>query len=412
MASCNDQSFRFIERSGRFKNPKADVQRFMNRLLAFPLECQSDLFELYVRLVSNEVKKATQEGKYKGKNCDMPGTSKVVETELIVDLGNDDKVNICCLEIDRGLSWAAALAKRSTETKLLEDEFKRNKTGEADYTLKFYVRKEPILGQSIVQPCLVMLPSKAPRDSEYVKVKCWKPNVPMSQPTYVELKKWYKPVQDDKFVEKLWNEWYKRCAKSCAHFGGCEAGEKCTFGKRVEHRYVLTGAVFPIWNMVDGLDHGVIVKPDGTSVKVVTNVIRVNVLDDQEVSSRLVGLELPQGSVDMVRDFFKNLIPGSVKTAFSSRDPAAKVKPEILKLLQSSIAELQAEKNVAQTPVHTSGENIRNFGQRSRSLSSVSTSGGDVETRSTACCHHDDDDVEDERTKKTGLDSDSDDDFE
>jgi len=41
------QVFRFCDRSGPGHAPKADVTRFLNRLLAFPLQVQQQLFDLF-----------------------------------------------------------------------------------------------------------------------------------------------------------------------------------------------------------------------------------------------------------------------------------------------------------------------------------------------------------------------------
>jgi len=41
------QVFRFSDRSGPGHGPRADVTRFLNRLLAFPLQVQQQLFDLF-----------------------------------------------------------------------------------------------------------------------------------------------------------------------------------------------------------------------------------------------------------------------------------------------------------------------------------------------------------------------------
>ena len=69
-----------------FNYPRGDVTRFLNRLLAFPLSVQKDLFDLFMTCVDIEIKDAKAAGKFKGGNCDLPGTAEVTETEDLLDL--------------------------------------------------------------------------------------------------------------------------------------------------------------------------------------------------------------------------------------------------------------------------------------------------------------------------------------
>ena len=331
----NEARFVFSERSSGL--PKADVQRFMNRLLGFPLNVQSDLFDLFQHCVSEEVREAKSTGKYKGGQSDIPGVAQIkrsfslldvdagviygesAETHSSSSLGGAlsmDSGSILqhkVIEVNRGMSLESAKAKKNEENAALAAEAGAAAPGrkaKTDYECRFYMRREASAAHGRPQPCLAVVPKKS-RNLD-IKVKVWKPNVPMSRQTLRDFNRLYQKVspRDEEELFEEWSLWYDHCGSNCAHFEGCDAGLRCQFGRRVEQRHILTGPVLDVWHELDELTK----EDEG---KAAIKVLRVDCSDGIGGHRRLVGLEVPEKYIEDVKRHLRSKSPGSVLPALT-----------------------------------------------------------------------------------------------
>jgi hypothetical protein len=280
------------------------------------------------------------------------------------------------------LPWALAVEKqRALTVKLAEEAAKRGDAASAEEAV-FFMRSEPSAAHGRAQPSLAVVPKARPRNGDfkirgaraikkrggsrvwaipflYIIVRAlvflnlsltwcaagvwtcvlssvWKPNVPMSRPTFAEFTRWNKraarategapPGDGWAALGREWQAWYDHTGRHCAHFAGCDASQAaggggfCKFGRRNKVHHVLTGPVLDFWAELDDLTK----DRDG---KAALNVVRVNVKDhsgqpggggggsETPPTRRLVGLEVPERALGVVLAHIAKKGPGSTKPA-------------------------------------------------------------------------------------------------
>eukprot|EP00622_Pseudochattonella_farcimen_P000921 FR735506.1.p1 GENE.FR735506.1~~FR735506.1.p1 ORF type:complete len:204 (-),score=22.18 FR735506.1:60-671(-) len=165
----------------------------------------------------------------------------------------------------------------------------------------------------------------------------WRPNLGgQTYPDGYKFKRNYRKISGKKDLNSakaLWSRWYDHCEHQCHHMGGCGVLD-CQDGTRMVHRHVLCGNVFEVWAEAEKAASKY-EEPDKKSIKVVRVLL--------EDGSRMVGLELPQRSVDSVLDHLNT--KARKRTAKTdSRDAARPVVADIKELLRRNVNAIVSER--------------------------------------------------------------------
>uniref|UniRef100_A0A7S3B866 Uncharacterized protein n=1 Tax=Haptolina ericina TaxID=156174 RepID=A0A7S3B866_9EUKA len=300
------------------------VKMMLNRILGMEVGMQNKIFTHFTANLEHEVKMAKENHRYDEGVVDIRGQTVRVEQGFPQTLGKDAKAFIELkhykLGVDRGIDFGMAC-------KMLDE--KKAQNGGALYPHEgFHRSSRAIIGreQEDVRGYAMLLQKPIPAYAlNPVPIfKVYRPSTGLGANVV-----WadfggngrFKDVSGDDAI-KGWGRLYKDALTVCSHGPRCKHGSLCQVGRRVESKHILTGSVLPYWasiQQVVGFDWA---GADGSKRVSRMKIVRVRITDENGVEQRLVGVEIAENKVNVL----KNLLSGAAAGAGSS---SADVKPDV-----------------------------------------------------------------------------------
>jgi len=235
-----------------------DMSKFLNRILGMHVEKQNLLFKYFSDTLAAIISQAKRTGRYDQGILDVGMTQEdhveLVKTHTFVrkHATGTAKIELHVLQVERGMSWEAALARNSELT-----------GADEGFWLSHQVRnnkKTAILALMDESSRKLKSNVAADKRKDAKLFYVYRPNTgqQVKQETLSELKKKYKYVSPDE-CEPHWNAQFKSSAKVCSHAywkGNCKnrtLGLECEVGVRRKTYNVLTGSVLSVWTAVESV---------------------------------------------------------------------------------------------------------------------------------------------------------------
>lgn len=259
-----------VPRSSRKSGESDVIKKFLNRLLAIPIQDQQTLFLYFEAILNEEMRREMySEGQI--------SFSKVSREREPVELWKDDISGLETIRhdllMDRGTSWDEALSLLQSQSTEIE-------------TNGFYQSKRPLRGSSIHPVCLILL-SKTSKKFGIIRPATGKATAELFEH---EIKSKYVSISSESAKER-WESSFETSQATCIHGGGCQLGSKCIVGRRLLPTTLLSGSVVRIWDVLELVLH----KHERTLTRVERSmrVLRIDSLDGDSGQS-VVGLRYPR----------------------------------------------------------------------------------------------------------------------
>ncbi|GBG27653.1 Protein strawberry notch-like 1 [Hondaea fermentalgiana] len=269
---------------------RKSVKKFLNKLLGLPIHLQAFLFEYFTATLDSIVEQAKLDGTFDEGVSDVHANSvSAAQAPEVVytDPATGGELKLHVLRLDRGVSFESAMGwlKRGIEIARAKVEARKGRAAPQEFeksTLSsasedsssasaresesarpkdntsfveeasvlgaggFYVsRNHSVAGQDFMYALAVKL------DARSEKYSIFRPNTGRAalEKTKRELDRTYKPIGLEQ-ARSIWENVFAMTKDGCIHGPGCPEGRKCSFGVRIQHVGLLTGAVVPLWTQL------------------------------------------------------------------------------------------------------------------------------------------------------------------
>ncbi|KAF1744582.1 hypothetical protein MXB_826 [Myxobolus squamalis] len=220
------------------------IHKFLNRLLGVKVDLQNAIYQFYTNILDHFVKEAKFSGKYDFGIVDLGlGSDVVIEqtkkSYSLLSSSGHTNADLIGFNIERGISYE--------EAKVRADAAKDNNEG-------FYMSKE-VRGHC--RQCMLVLAAGNAKDSQPL-FTCSRPNTGFGKKkdSLDNITKNYFKV-DPHNIKTDWENFYISTYSLCTHqyfHGTCKIMSKsgdCDVGKRVKTIYLLCGAIFSLWAVIE-----------------------------------------------------------------------------------------------------------------------------------------------------------------
>uniref|UniRef100_A0A6G3MG66 Protein strawberry notch homolog 1 (Trinotate prediction) n=1 Tax=Henneguya salminicola TaxID=69463 RepID=A0A6G3MG66_HENSL len=219
------------------------IHKFLNRLLGVKVNLQNAIYQFYTNILDHFVKEAKFSGKYDFGIVDLGRNNEFLQQQTkkeykIQSSSGYTTAELIGFNVERGITF--------DEAKVLVEKCGDPESG-------FYMSKD-VRGH--YRQCMLILASGF-KDSNRLYT-CSRPNTGLGKKTDTldNLSKNYFRVDNHNVIED-WNRFYKSTQNSCIHqyfHGSCKAlvrNGDCDVGKRVKTIYLLCGAIFSLWSVIE-----------------------------------------------------------------------------------------------------------------------------------------------------------------
>lgn len=264
------------DKSGASENVRSNnISKFLNRILGIPVQIQNYLFQYFTDTLAATISEAKRLGRYDYGIQDLGARGEEVKLESVQKYSLKHATGMAPIElhtvtVDRGLSWADAVAKLGDDANANEG-FYVNYRSDAVSLVKY------ALGE---------------------KYQTFRPNTGLGGQllTIVEIKRVSHKVTLQQ-AQYHWERQYSFSKDKCSHVffkGSCAskaAGFACDYGLRQYTHNVLSGSVLSVWQKVEGV-----------MARYTTKVRSLQVLRVKAGAVKIVGISIPKGCVRDLKD--------------------------------------------------------------------------------------------------------------
>jgi hypothetical protein len=212
-----------------------DVKRFLNRLLAAPVDAQRLLFSYFTAALAAEARAARAAGALAEGVSDLPGQSiarAAPPAAVWADPATGQVTLSHALSVDRGVPWEAAAARLACE----------RRPGDRS---AFYAGRRPAPGSGST---LWLLGLQRPGGAFLVVRPNTGPAGWLMEPD--ELHAAYQRVEESE-AEAPWQAAWAASLTRCSHGLNCRVGAECSVGRRMQPVAILAGGVVRIWDALE-----------------------------------------------------------------------------------------------------------------------------------------------------------------
>nr|XP_054771437.1 uncharacterized protein LOC129279369 [Lytechinus pictus] len=212
---------------------QSGVGKFLNRILGLTVARQNMIFTYFFGVLQAAIAAARKEGRYNEGLVDIMASSIEMvgnPRPLFTDAKTSSPVSHVSLEVDRGMSWEAAV-KRADNFQGKHDGFYRSK-------------REQFGGY------MYLLATKKQNSTHFYKI-C-RPNTGVSgfDEDISELLMRYQPINRED-AETPWKDYYERSKNHCIHGPRCKHASTCRVGARLYQLDLICGGTLTLMTSLE-----------------------------------------------------------------------------------------------------------------------------------------------------------------
>ncbi|KAK3287234.1 hypothetical protein CYMTET_5250 [Cymbomonas tetramitiformis] len=296
------------------------VDLFLNRILGLPLHVQSAFFEHFFQTYEATITVAKSEGKYDDGIVELRAESIKMKPNYPQQIyrcpESGTTTNLAILRVDKGVTFDSAKAKLAEHRALgARAQGALPDVRHSDADSGFWIGRRKYFNTGYPLIVLAVETARRYQAGQHYGHRRWfriiRPNngdaVSMD---YENLEIKYKRLDDEARTEHVWNFWMALCEKQ-------KVG---TAVKRIEFVTLVTGAVLPVWNLIEQAHQQHIKESgdEGVSVRKV-RIVRAELSD----APRTIGLQIdPQSTASLRRMLTQYTEEQDEMKAVTIKDPA------------------------------------------------------------------------------------------